>query len=71
MAKIKSIIEPYGILHYFRWKAVTFVRIWCCFHSAIVTDDDLTCQFLSVPYCALQRDYRRHGTIENIRKGAQ
>jgi hypothetical protein len=44
MAEIESIVEPYGVLDDDRWKSVSFVDI-LSFHSAIVTELQLTCQY--------------------------
>ena len=44
-AKMESMLKLGGILNDFRWKSVPFVH-FCKIHDQILTDWELTCQYL-------------------------
>ena len=45
MAKIESMIKPYGILNDFRRETMAFIPVGWVFHPAILNQLDLTCQY--------------------------
>jgi hypothetical protein len=47
MAEIKSMVEPNGVLDDFRWEAVTLTHHCGRFHTRILTDWELICQYRS------------------------
>jgi hypothetical protein len=55
MTEIESIVEPYGVLDDDRWKSVSFVDI-LSFHSTIVAELQLTCQYPDFYYSYHQSD---------------